>query len=66
MSGARAYSDAGAEESNRNGVCPTTTVSRKERREKTRKLGGEEGEEAGLKVVGITQVGRVGEWIVEG
>lgn len=38
-----------------------------QRRGKTRRLGGEEGvERQGLKVVGITQVGRVGEWIVEG
>lgn len=64
--GARACSGAGAGERKRSGVRPRT-VSRNERRGKTRRLGGEEGvERQGLKVVGITQVGRMGEWIVEG
>lgn len=65
--GARACSGAGAGERKRSGVRPRTVSRNGERRGKTRRLGGEEGvERQGLKVVGITQVGGVGEWIVEG
>lgn len=54
----RARARAQAQESESETVCVRGRASRKERRGKTRRLGGEEGvERQGLKVVGITQVG---------